>query len=39
VEQAMLHHLDAVALRADLQTPPSRGDTAGILKRYAARRG
>lgn len=38
-EQLMLHHLEAVAVRADLKTPPSRGDTADILKRYAARRG
>lgn len=38
-EELMLHHLDAVALRADLKTPPSRGDTADILKHYARLRG
>lgn len=35
----MLHHLDAVAVRADLRAPATRGDTADILKRYAERRG
>jgi len=34
----MRHHLESVAVRADLCTPPSRGDTAGILRIYAERR-
>lgn len=34
----MRHHLESVAVRADLCTPPSRDDTAGILKKYATRR-
>ncbi|THF55334.1 GntR family transcriptional regulator [Mesorhizobium composti] len=38
-EELMLRHLEAVAVRADLQAPPTRGDTADILKRYAERRG
>ena len=37
--ELMLHHLDAVAVRADLRAPATRGDTADILKRYAERRG
>ncbi len=36
-EGLMLDHLEAVAVRADLKAPPSRGDTADILKRYASR--
>jgi DNA-binding GntR family transcriptional regulator len=36
-EELMLRHLESVAVRADLLTPPSRGDTAEILKQYAAR--
>lgn len=34
-ERLMLHHLESVAVRADLRSPNSDGDTASILKRYA----
>lgn len=34
-EALMLHHLESVAVRADLRAPNSDGDTAAILKRYA----
>lgn len=34
-ERLMLHHLESVAVRADLRSPNSDGDTAAILKRYA----
>lgn len=38
-EELMLHHLESVAMRADLRAPPSRDDTADILRHYAARQG
>ncbi len=34
-ERLMLHHLESVAVRADLRSPNSDGNTAAILKRYA----
>jgi DNA-binding GntR family transcriptional regulator len=37
--ELMLHHLESVAMRADLQAPPSRNDTANILRHYASRQG
>lgn len=38
-EELMVHHLESVAVRADLLTPPLRDDTANILRHYAARQG
>jgi DNA-binding GntR family transcriptional regulator len=38
-EELMFRHLDSVAMRADLLTPPLRDDTANILRHYAARQG